>query len=87
MTVARIKITPNPANAGQQQSICYDFTAAPAVTGTKTLTITYNPAIDERVVEVTPEDPCVLEFSPVGSTSVLIEDSSGDSIDGAGTYY
>jgi hypothetical protein len=87
MAVARIKITPNPAYAGQQQSICYDFTAAPAITGSRMIEITYFPSGETRKVEVTDEDPCVLEFSPTGSTGVNVVDPSGDSIDGSGTYY
>lgn len=75
-----ITATPNPAKAGQQVMICYDFENS-GQQGTVTLSLTFDGLGTGQSVQVTPQQWCVSIRVPEGCASILIEDMTGNSGD------
>ncbi|MCR9245629.1 MAG: hypothetical protein NXI31_11405 [bacterium] len=81
---ARITVTPNPANAGDDITICYDFSGVSETS--VTLSLSWDPPHDPDSVTLTPEDNCVVVTSSPNTEGLIISDNSGNSEDEAVTF-
>ncbi len=81
MAPNRIQVDPK-VDAGSLITICYDFSASPAVTGEHSLVLSNPPNDPVETTTLTPEEPCCTVWIPQGfSGPVTISDPSGDSAD------
>jgi hypothetical protein len=74
----RITIDPDPAKAGKNAKICYDFSGLSLTS--VTVKIDYKPdSIPDSEVELTPEAHCATVKIPPGATGGFLIDQSGNS--------
>ena len=77
-TMERITIDPDPAQAGQDAKICYDFSGLSLTS--VTIKIEWKPdTIQDQEIILTPEAPCVVVKVPVGASGGFLIDQSGNS--------
>jgi len=77
-----ISVHPDPLVSGQQGEVCFDF-SNPNTTSPVDLQITWTPS-GSLSIQVSREQPCHDVWVYAGSSAVLIEDDSGQSMDYAG---
>ena len=83
MAAQRISFNPDPPQAGQPLTICYDFSGT-GLSFTH-LKVTFTPpVVSPATYVVTPDAPCVTVTVPRGAVSILVEDIDGPSPDKGG---
>lgn len=81
---ARITITPNPAQKGQDITICYDFSGLSETQ--VTLTLNWDPSQEPGSITLSPEDNCQTVTAGDSANDLLVADNSGNSEDEAVTF-
>ena len=80
---SRITVSPNPAPAGSQIKICYDFDGA---TSPVTLTLDWDPPQNPGSITLSAADNCKMVGASNDAQGLLISDNSGQSSDEGVTF-
>tara|TARA_R110002072_G_scaffold217365_2_gene375055 strand:- start:95297 stop:95602 length:306 start_codon:yes stop_codon:yes gene_type:complete len=79
----RISVKPNPAPAGSEITICYDFSGAVSPV---TLSLSWDPSQEPSSIQLSSSDNCKKVTANDNAEGLLITDESGQSWDEGVTF-
>lgn len=79
----RITVTPNPAPAGSEIKICYDFDGA---TSPVTLSLDWDPPQSPTSIKLSAQENCKKVTASADADGLLISDETGQSEDEGVTF-
>ena len=82
-TTSRISVKPNPAPAGSEITICYDFSGAVSPV---TLSLSWDPSQEPSSIQLSSTDNCKKVTANDDAQGLSISDDSGQSSDEAVTF-